>query len=60
MDEDNPHVPPTVLWGYTSGVRNLEDQHFQHLLFCLECQALVDQFIDVLDDFPAAKGPEAA
>lgn len=49
-----------VLWGYTSGVRNLADEHFQHLLFCGQCQALVDEFIDVLDEFPAANGPQAA
>ena len=49
-----------VLWGYTSGVRNLADEHFQHLLFCVECQTLVDEFIDVLDEIPSSKGPEAA
>jgi hypothetical protein len=60
MNAESTHVPATLLWSYTSGVRNLPDEHFQHLLFCIECQALVDQFIDVLDDFPPCKGPEAA
>ena len=60
MNEDTPHIPAMVLWGYTSGVRNLADEHFQHLLFCAECQTLVDEFIDVLDEIPSSKGPEAA
>ena len=60
MEEDGPHVPAMLLWGYTSGVRNLAEEHFQHLLFCLECQALVNQFIDVLKEFSSAKGGRVA
>jgi hypothetical protein len=37
------------LWEYTSGTENLPDEHLEHLLGCLECQALVNQFADVLD-----------
>jgi hypothetical protein len=48
------------LWAYTSGTANLTDRHFEHLLFCLECQALVNQFIDVLDNLPQRNPRQAA
>lgn len=41
------------LWSYTCGACNLGDEHFEHLLFCLECQSLVSQFIDTLDEIAA-------
>jgi hypothetical protein len=58
--DDNPHVPPLELWGYASATANLTEDHFTHLLFCSECQALVNQFIDVLDDLPPMKPNQAA
>ena len=39
---------------------NLSDVHFEHLLFCLECQALVNQFVDVLDGLPRVNPSLAA
>lgn len=48
------HVPTMLLWGYTCGAANLTDDHFEHLLFCLDCQTMVNQFIDVLDEIAAA------
>jgi hypothetical protein len=53
-DEEMPHVPAMQLWSYTSGTANLTDEHFEHLLFCVECQFLVNQFIDALDQLPQA------
>jgi hypothetical protein len=52
MSEDNPHVPAMELWGYTSGTANLRDDYFEHLLFCGECQGLMNQFMDALDALP--------
>jgi hypothetical protein len=60
MSDENPHVPAMELWGYTSGTANLTDDNFEHLLFCVECQALVNQFIDVLDGLPPMNPSQAA
>lgn len=60
MGEEKPHVAPIELWGYTSGTANLTDEDFEHLLFCVECQSLVNQFIDVLDQLPSSKPSPAA
>jgi len=60
MGEEKPHVPVIELWGYTSGTANLTDEHFEHLLFCVDCQALVNQFIDVLDGLPPLNPSQAA
>jgi hypothetical protein len=60
MGEEKPHVPATALWGYTSGTENLADEHFEHLLFCVECQFLVNQFIEVLDGLPPMSPSQAA
>ena len=48
------------LWGYTNGTVNLTDDDFEHLLFCIECQTLVSEFIDVLDRLPRADSSPAA
>lgn len=48
------------LWGYTSGTANLRDDDFEHLLFCVECQTLVNEFIAVLDDLPPTNPSAAA
>jgi hypothetical protein len=58
--EEKSHVPAIELWGYTSGTANLTDDHFEHLLFCLECQSLVDQFVEVLDALPHGNPNQAA
>jgi len=42
------------LWGYASGTANLVEDHFEHLLFCVDCQALVNQFVEVLDGLSQA------
>jgi hypothetical protein len=60
MGEGKPHVPAIELWGYTSGTVNLKDDDFEHLLFCVDCQELVNQFIDVLDQLPRANPSPAA
>jgi len=60
MREEKAHVPALELWGYTSGTANLTDDHFEHLLFCIECQALVNQFVDVLDELPPVNPSQAA
>lgn len=60
MGEEKQHVPAIDLWGYTSGTANLGDDHFEHLLFCLECQSLVNQFIEVLDGLPPVIPSQAA
>jgi len=48
------------LWSYTSGTANLTDNNFEHLLFCAECQTLLDEFIDILDKLPSASRQTAA
>jgi hypothetical protein len=55
MEAEKTHIPALELWGYTSGTAILTDGHFEHLLVCLECQALVNQFVDVLDGLPPMK-----
>jgi hypothetical protein len=54
------HVPAMELWGYTSGSANLADDDFDHLLVCLDCQCLVNQFVEALDELPAAVRDNAA
>jgi hypothetical protein len=58
--EENTHVPVMQLWCYTSGTANLTDNDFQHLLFCVECQSLLDEFIDILDKLPSDYRNQAA
>lgn len=60
MGEEKPHVSAIELWGYTSGTVNLRDEDFEHLLFCVECQELVNQFIEVLDQLPRSNPGTAA
>jgi len=60
MGEEKPHVFAIELWGYTSGTANLTDDDFEHLLFCMECQSLVNQFIDVLNHIPPVNPSHAA
>jgi len=54
------HVPAAELWGYTSGTANLTEDYFAHLLFCRECQTLMDQFIEVLNGLPPVVPSHAA
>jgi hypothetical protein len=60
MEEENAHVPVMQLWCYTNGTANLRDNDFEHLLFCVECQTLLDEFIDILDKLPSAYPKQAA
>lgn len=60
MGTEKPHVPALELWGYTSGTANLTDDHFEHLLVCIECQTLVDEFMAVLDGLRPANPSAAA
>ena len=60
MGEEKPHVSAIELWGYTSGTVNLKDEDFDHLLVCVECQSLVNQFIEVLDQIPPVNPSHAA
>jgi len=48
------------LWSYSSGMTNLTDNDFEHLLFCLECQTLLDEFITILDQLPSVNPDQAA
>ena len=60
MGEEKPHVSAIELWGYTSGTVDLNDEDFDHLLVCVECQSLVNQFIEVLDQIPPVNPSHAA
>ena len=60
MAEENTHVPVMDLWCYTSGTANLTDNNFEHLLFCGDCQSLLDEFIDILDKLPSTPRQTAA
>ena len=60
MAEEKAHVPVMELWSYTSGTANLTDNNFEHLLFCAECQSLLDEFIVILDKLPSASRQTAA
>ena len=60
MGEEKVHVPMMELWSYTSGTANLTDNDFEHLLFCVECQSLLDEFIDILDKLPSVYRKQAA
>ena len=60
MGDENLHIPAMDLWGYTNGTANLTDGHFEHLLLCIECQSLVNQFVDVLDGLPPVNPSQAA
>jgi hypothetical protein len=60
MSEGSLHVPVMELWCYTSGTVNLTERDFEHLLFCTDCQTLMDQFMDVLDGLPPVTPSQAA
>jgi hypothetical protein len=60
MSDESSHVAVMELWCYTSGTVNLTERDFEHLLFCAECQTLVDQFMDVLDGLPPVNPSQAA
>jgi hypothetical protein len=60
MGEEKQHVSAIELWGYTSGAVNLADADFEHLLFCIECQTLVNEFLDVLEHLPPVNPSHAA
>ena len=54
------HVPVMELWSSTSGTANLTDNAFEHLLFCVDCQSLLDEFIQILDKLPSTYRQQAA
>jgi hypothetical protein len=60
MGEENLHVSAMQLWSYSSGMTNLTDNDFEHLLFCVECQTLLDEFITILDQLPSVNPDQAA
>jgi hypothetical protein len=60
MGEENPHVPAMQLWSYSSGTANLNDNDFEHLLFCPECQSLLNEFIAIVDELPSVNPNQAA
>ena len=60
MGEEKSHVPALELWNYTSGTGTLTDDNFVHLVCCIECQSLMNQFIDVLDELPPVQSKYAA
>ena len=60
MGEENLHVAAMQLWCYSSGTANLTDADFEHLLFCPQCQSLLDEFITILDQLPSVNPNQAA
>jgi hypothetical protein len=58
--EEKAHVPVMELWSYGNGTANLTDNNFEHLLCCVECQSLLDEFIEILDKLPSAYRQQAA
>jgi hypothetical protein len=58
--EERTHVPVMELWCYSSGTVNLNDNDFEHLLFCIDCQSLLNEFIQILDKLPSAYRQQAA
>jgi hypothetical protein len=58
--EERTHVSAMELWSYSSGTVNLSDSDFEHLLFCVECQSLLNEFIRILDKLPSAYRQQAA
>jgi len=60
MGEENLHVAAMQLWSYSSGTANLTDSDFEHLLFCPQCQSLLDEFITILDQLPSVNPNQAA
>jgi hypothetical protein len=60
MGDTKPHVEVIDLWRYTCGTVNLPEDEFEHLLICIECQSLVSQFIDVLEQLPRSHSSPAA
>jgi hypothetical protein len=60
MGEEKSHVPALELWNYASGTGTLTEDNFVHLVRCIECQSLVNQFIDVLDELPRVQSNYAA
>ena len=53
MGEENVHVPAMQLWCYSSGTGRLNDNDFEHLLMCIECQTLLNEFINILEHLPS-------
>ena len=60
MGEETLHVAAMQLWRYSSGTANLTDSDFEHLLFCPQCQSLLDEFITILDQLPSVNPNQAA
>ena len=60
MGEENLHVPAMQLWSYSSGTVHLNDNDFEHLLFCVECQSLLNEFINILEHLPTPNPKQAA
>ena len=60
MGEEKPHVAAMQLWCYSSGTATLTDADFEHLLFCPQCQSLLDEFIAILDQLPSVNPNQAA
>jgi hypothetical protein len=60
MEEQTVHVPVMQLWCYTNGTANLAENDFEHLLLCVACQSLLDEFIDILDKLPSTDRKQVA
>jgi hypothetical protein len=57
---EETHVPAIGLWNYAIGIDKLVDDDFEHLLFCIECQSLMTEFIDVVKGLPPVNRAQAA
>ena len=59
-EEMGSHVAPMLLWGYTCGTTDLIERDFDHLSTCSDCQMLVCQLMDVLEDIAATHKKKVA
>ena len=44
------HVSPAALWTYGCRVHALNDVEFEHMLLCVECERLLDEIEEALND----------
>jgi len=47
------HVPSDALWTFSCRATALNALQLQHLLTCVECERLLDQIEETLDDIAA-------
>ncbi len=50
QNDPQVHVPPIQLWQCLCGGPELTETAFQHVLVCAECETLVEEINDALND----------